>query len=100
MNKLKFTKDEVYADFEDAPISYNQQLLQDWLTMHSQLSNLNNKLCEALDEMQDYYRYYVSNSNPETNNRWEKFTFLGIGIDKGINIIAEKFQQELEELEK
>mgnify|MGYP007071644920 CR=1 FL=1 len=33
--KLNFTKDEVYADFEDAPVSYEQELQQDLLTLHA-----------------------------------------------------------------
>lgn len=33
--KLNYTKDEVYADFEDTPISYVQKLLQDWLSLYS-----------------------------------------------------------------
>ena len=32
--KLNFTKDEVYADFEDAPVSYQQKLQQDVLALH------------------------------------------------------------------
>ena len=32
--KLNFTKDEVYTDFEDAPVSYQQKLQQDVLALH------------------------------------------------------------------
>lgn len=30
--KLNFTREEVYADYEDAPKSYTKELQQDWLT--------------------------------------------------------------------
>ena len=69
--KLNFTKDEVYADFEDAPVSYEQKLQQDWLTLHNELFTARQtiqKLIKAGNKL--YHDLYAM----RTHKGYEPFT--------------------------
>lgn len=55
--KLNYTRDEIYADFEDMPFSYEQQLLQDWLSLYDTLADLRQRVREAVGEMKSEYTH-------------------------------------------
>ena len=69
--KLNFTKDEVYADFEDAHVSYEQKLQQDWLTLHNEFLTARQTIARLMEDAEELAT--IVKAVQETNNE------VGIG---------------------